>query len=59
MKTFIIINGDVSYIKKYDTLKNATRFAFNYCDHSKQVAVFELKEIYNYAKKIDMGITEM
>ena len=58
-KTFIIINGEVAKIVNLPTLEDAKHRAINVCDHSKEIIVRELHYVYNYAKVIGMGITEL
>tara|TARA_R110000772_G_scaffold47429_1_gene108406 strand:+ start:423 stop:593 length:171 start_codon:yes stop_codon:yes gene_type:complete len=46
MKKFIIINGTDVILKRLPTLEDARHHAINVCDHSKEVIVREIKNLY-------------
>lgn len=50
---FIIINGKDSYLRIFENKEQAYDFAFNYCDHSKEVIVREIKTLVD----VNSGLT--
>ena len=52
MKNYIIINGKTATIIKKDSLAEAVTYCENYCDHSSEVIVREIKTLDTYNTRI-------
>lgn len=42
IKTYVIINGESMYLRKYKTMAEAKQFAENYLDHSNEIIIREI-----------------
>ena len=42
IKTYVIINGESMYLRKFKTMAEAKQFAENYLDHSNEIIIREI-----------------
>lgn len=42
IKTYVIINGESMYIRKYKTMAEAKQLSENYLDHSNEIIIREI-----------------